>query len=93
MSPETQSKGYVFIMADRGNNMIAMDVTADLKKKMAGYKKITQSIKLVYYKPFAKHHHAVKRLAELSSLPKKQKFELITRHNPDWHDLTKELGA
>ena len=95
------NKGFVYIMASKRNGTLYIGVTNNLIRRVAEHiseinKGFTNrySVKtLVYYEPFSSFATAIKREKQLKSWKRAWKIALIERNNPQWQDLSTEIGV
>ena len=86
---------YVYIMTNRGNNVLYVGVTRDLikrvyehKEKLAdGFTKKYNIVKLVYYEVFEDIENAILREKQIKAGSRQKKINLIDSTNREWHDL------
>jgi putative endonuclease len=90
---------YVYIMTNKGNNVLYTGVTNDLKKRVyehknkltTGFTKKYNVTKLVYYEVFEDIENAILREKQIKGGPRKQKVQLVDSMNGKWHDLYEGL--
>ena len=90
---------YVYIMTNRGNNVLYVGVTRDLIKRVyehkaklvAGFTKKYNIVKLVYYEVFQDIGNAILREKQIKAGSRQKKIELINDMNKEWHDLYTDL--
>ena len=88
-------------MASKRNGTLYIGVTNNLIPACSGHisginKGFTNrySVKtLVYYEPFSSFATAIKREKQLKSWKRAWKIALIERNNPQWQDLSTEIGV
>ena len=93
-------KAYIYFMANNHNNVLYLGVTNDLVRRVTEHKaKINKGFtyqyncdKLVYFESFESFDTAIKREKQLKNWKREWKNELINKINPDWNDLSAELG-
>jgi len=86
---------YVYIMTNKGNNVLYTGVTRDLvkrvfqhkKKQVAGFTSRYNVIKLIYFEQFVSSLEAITREKQLKNGSRKNKVALIEKINPGWQDL------
>ena len=86
---------YVYIMTNKGNNVLYIGVTGDLVKRIfqhkerqiAGFTARYKVIKLIYFEQFVSPLEAIAREKQLKNGSRKKKVALIERINPGWLDL------
>lgn len=86
-----EQPGYVYIIADKGNSVINIEVTTNLKKRMWMYQRKTENIKLIYFEKCVTRSLAFTRARKLGQLSKQDKLDLVDKANSNWRDLTEEL--
>ncbi len=90
-----QKEKYVYILANRYNNVLYIGVTGDLVLRMYEHKNSMGSAytskyhvnKLVYYETFGDPYTAITREKYLKGKKREFKEKLINRSNPDWYEL------
>ena len=88
-------RSYVYIMATKGNSVLYIGVTVDLKKRVgqhknefySGFTKKYKVNKLVYYEEFDYLMKAIAREKTMKKWKRQWKINVITEMNPDWEDL------
>ena len=91
---------FVYILASRFRGTIYVGVTNDLSRRMGEHKSgavpgFTKRYKvnlLVYCENYASILEAQERERVLKRWRREWKFQLIEARNPDWHDLTNQIG-
>lgn len=91
---------FVYILASKRNGTLYIGVTSDLikrvfqhkEKKVAGFTKLYNVDKLVYYELFENSETAIKREKQLKEWKRNWKLELIEKVNKDWNDLYYDLA-
>jgi len=96
-----QAKGnyryyYTYILSNKKNDTLYMDVTDDLKRRMfehkheliEGYTKNHGLNKLVYFERFLFLKDALKREKQLKNWKRQWKIDMIERDNKRWKDLS-----
>ncbi|MCQ2456728.1 MAG: GIY-YIG nuclease family protein [Clostridia bacterium] len=86
---------FVYILANKNNNVIYTGVTNDLKRRVAEHKnKINDGFtkkynvdKLVFYEKTGNVMTAILREKQIKSWSRKKKNDLIESMNPKWADL------
>jgi len=86
---------YVYIMTNKGNNVLYTGVTGDLVKRVfqhkeqqvAGFTTRYNVIKLIYFEQFVSPIEAIAREKQLKNGSRKKKVALIKKANPGWLDL------
>ena len=90
---------YVYIMTNRGNNVLYVGVTRDLTKRVYehkaklvnGFTKKYNIGKLVYYEVFQDIENAILREKQIKAGSRQKKIELINDMNREWRDLYADL--
>lgn len=93
-------QSYVYILTNKTNRVLYTGVTADLRKRTYQHKEGTgsrftgkyQTKKLVYYEVHGDIMLAIAREKQIKAGRRKKKIELINDMNPQWRDLSDELG-
>ena len=91
---------YIYFMTNHYNNVLYVGVTNDIVRRVAEHKaKINKGFtfkyncdKLVYYEIFNLMTDAIAREKQLKNWKREWKNELITGFNPDWKDLSVQIG-
>jgi len=91
---------FVYILASRFRGTMYVGVTNDLSRRMGEHKSgavpgFTKRYKvnlLVYCENYASILEARERERVLKRWRREWKFQLIEAENPDWHDLTNQIG-
>ena len=91
---------YVYILTNRYKTVFYTGVTNDLYRRTLEHKaKINQGFSekynadnLVYYEHFFNIIDAIKREERLKRWNRKWQIDLIEKLNPEWRDLTDEIG-
>jgi putative endonuclease len=87
---------YVYIVTNKGNSVIYVGVTNDVKNRALQHKyglqdaftKKYECIKLVYYETFQWIEDAIAREKQLKAGYRQKKIDLINLENPKWLDLS-----
>ena len=96
-----QFGGTVYILANEYGSVLYIGVTSDLFSRIPEHfnKVYPNSFtakyncnKLVYYETFARIEDAIAREKQLKKWNRKWKDDLISRMNPEWKDLFKEIA-
>jgi len=91
---------YVYIITNKGNNVLYTGVTSNLDKRVQEHKenKYPHSFtsrykcyKLVHYEMTNNIESALAREKQIKGGSRKQKLELITAENPKWTDLSESF--
>jgi putative endonuclease len=93
-------QSYIYFLANTYNNVLYLGVTNNLVRRVAEHKaKINKSFsykynceKLVYYETFALITDAIAREKQLKNWKREWKNKLINDFNPEWKDLSNEIG-
>jgi putative endonuclease len=92
--------GYTYIMANRRNNVMYVEATANLKQRVYQHKtKFSLNSfsaryrlqKFIYYEVFDDLEAAFVRERKIKFMNRQEKKEMITRFNPEWRDLYSEI--
>ncbi|MBR4398042.1 MAG: GIY-YIG nuclease family protein [Fibrobacter sp.] len=90
---------YVYILTNQNNKVMYVGVTSDLVKRMQehvsgkylGFTARYNVHKLVKYEVYTDIRDAIARESQLKNWKRKWKNELVSKTNPKWNDLNKEL--
>jgi putative endonuclease len=90
---------YIYIMTNKGNNVLYTGVTNDLKRRVyehkeklvEGFTKKYNITKLVYYEIHNDIQNAILREKQIKGGSRQKKVKLINSMNKDWQDLYEEL--
>ncbi len=90
---------FIYIMTNKGNNVLYTGVTNDLKgrvyqhreKLVDGFTKKYCVMKLVYYEVFEDPENAILREKQIKAGSRQKKISLINNFNKEWIDLYNEL--
>ena len=94
--------GVVYILTNQGNTTLYTGVTSNIVRRLyehrtGVYKKSFTSKyalnKLVYYEVFHRIEDAITREKQIKAGSRLKKENLIISINPNWNDLSKELGV
>jgi putative endonuclease len=94
--------GVVYILTNQGNTTLYTGVTSNIIRRLyehrtGVYKKSFTSKyalnKLVYYEVFHRIEDAIVREKQIKAGSRLKKENLIISINPNWNDLSKELGV
>jgi putative endonuclease len=91
----------IYIMTNKGNQVLYTGVTSNLFKRVAKHKDKTTAgftsaynvTKLVYYEEYATMEEAIAREKQIKGGSRQQKIDLINSKNPEWKDLYEEFFA
>lgn len=91
---------FVYILASRFRGTMYVGVTNDLSRRMGehksgavpGFTKRYRVNLLVYCENYASILEARERERVLKRWRREWKFQLIEAQNPDWYDLTNQIG-
>jgi putative endonuclease len=91
---------FVYILASRFRGTMYAGVTNDLSRRMGehksgavpGFTKRYSVNLLVYCENYSSILEARERERVLKRWRREWKFQLIEAENPDWHDLTNQIG-
>ena len=94
-------KAYIYFITNRNNNVLYIGVTNDLPRRMAEYKaKVNKGFtyryncdQLVYFEAFSSITDAIRREKQLKNWKRAWKNELVQKENPQWKDLSKDIGV
>ncbi len=94
--------GAVYILTNKGHSTLYTGVTSDIVRRLYEhrngiYKKSFTSKyalnKLVYYEVFSRIEDAIAREKQIKGGSRLKKENLIISINPNWNDLSKEIGV
>jgi putative endonuclease len=96
-----KDNAYIYFLSNHHNNVLYIGVTNDIIRRIAEHKaKINKGFtykyncdKLVYYKIFSLITAAISREKQLKNWKREWKNKLIHDFNPEWKDLSKEIGV
>ncbi|MES2763209.1 MAG: GIY-YIG nuclease family protein [Bacteroidota bacterium] len=92
----------VYILTNQGNTTLYTGVTSNIIKRLyehrtgAYQKSFTSKYalnKLVYYEVFLRVEDAIAREKQIKAGSRVKKENLIISMNPNWNDLSKEVGV
>jgi putative endonuclease len=91
---------YIYILTNKNNHVLYTGVTGDLanrieqhrEKVVNGFTSRYNVTKLVYYELFDDPMSAIEREKQIKAGSRQKKIDLINHLNPDWKDLSDELG-
>lgn len=91
----------IYIMTNKGNQVLYTGVTSNLFKRVAEHKDKTIAgftsaynvTKLVYYEECATMEEAIAREKQIKGGSRQKKIDLINVKNPEWKDLYEEFFA
>lgn len=94
--------GAVYILTNQGNTTLYTGVTSNIIKRLYEHRTGTymQSFtskyalnKLVYFEVFSRIEDAIAREKQIKGGSRLKKENLIISINPNWNDLSKEVGV
>lgn len=93
------TESYVYLLANKHNNVLYTGVTSDLIRRVYEHKNklvkgFTQKYnvdRLVYYEACENIVVAIQREKQIKGWSRKKKDELINALNPEWNDLYRSL--
>jgi putative endonuclease len=96
-----KKEAYIYFMANKHNSVLYVGVTNDLRRRVAEHiAKINKGFtykyncdKLVYFEIIISITNAIKREKQLKNWKREWKDELINETNPNWNDLSEEIGV
>jgi len=94
-----QMESYVYLLANKHNNVLYTGVTNDLirrvyehkNKMVAGFTRKYNVDRLVYFEVCSGIVVAIEREKQIKGWSRKKKQELINSLNPEWDDLYRSL--
>ena len=92
---------HVYFLTNQYNNVLYIGVTNDILRRIAEHKaKVNKGFtykynceKLVYYETFMFLTDAIAREKQLKNWKRDWKNKLVNDFNPEWKDLSKEIGV
>ncbi len=94
--------GAVYILTNSGNTTLYTGVTSNIVRRLYEHRNATFKksftakyalTKLVYYEVYLNIEDAIAREKQIKSGSRAKKENLILSINPNWYDLSKEVGA
>ena len=93
-------KYFIYILTNQYNNVLYTGMTNNLIRRMIEHKeKMVKGFsskynldKLVYYEVFPRPSEAKFRERQIKAGSRKKKLGLVKSLNPEWKDLTNDLG-
>ena len=94
-------QGVVYILTNKSNTVLYTGVTRNLQRRIAehrlhlnqGFTKKYNTEKLVYYELFDRLDDAIHREKQLKKWHRDWKEKIINDFNPEWSDLTEDIGV
>jgi len=94
-----QTESYVYLLANKHNNVLYTGVTNDLvrrvyehkNKLLAGFTKKYNVDRLVYYEVCGSIIAAIEREKQIKGWSRKKKIDVINALNPEWNDLYQSI--
>lgn len=94
-----QTESYVYLLANKHNNVLYTGVTNDLirrvyehkNKLVAGFTQKYNVDRLVYFEVCSGIVVAIEREKQIKGWSRKKKQDLINTLNPEWDDLYRSL--
>ena len=95
-----KNEAHIYFLTNHYNNVLYIGVTNDIIRRVAEHKaKINKGFtykyncdKLVYYERFILMTDAIAREKQLKNWKREWKNELVTGFNPEWKDLSGQIG-
>ncbi len=99
MPANSETSGYVYILASKMAGTLYIGVTSDLIKRISqhhesltgGFTAKHHVHRLVHYERFSAIEDAIKHEKRLKSWKREWKIRLIEKTNPKWDDLYTQL--
>jgi putative endonuclease len=96
-----KTAAYVYFMANQNNNVLYTGITKNITRRVAEHKaKVHKGFtcrynceKLVYYEMYNLVTDAITREKQLKNWQRKWKNHLVNEENPEWRDLSEEVGV
>jgi putative endonuclease len=94
--------GVVYILTNKGNSTLYTGVTSNIVRRLYEHRQSTYSKsftskyclnKLVYYEVFLNIENAIAREKQIKGGNRLKKENLILSINPNWSDLSMEVGV
>ena len=93
------TESYIYLLANKHNNVLYTGVTSDLIRRVYEHKNklvkgFTQKYnvdRLVYYEACANIVVAIEREKQIKAWSRKKKDDLINALNPEWDDLYRSI--
>ena len=94
--------GAVYVLTNKNNTTLYTGVTSNLIKRLFEHRNAAKQFsftnkyalhKLVYYEVFLRIEDAIAREKQIKAGSRLKKENLIISINPNWYDLSKEVGA
>ena len=94
-------QGFIYILANKHNTTLYIGVTRNLPRRIAehklhinnGFSSKYNTDKLIYYESYDRLDTAIHREKQLKNWHRAWKEKLINDINPQWNDLSEEIGA
>ena len=90
----------VYIMASATGRALYIGITTDISRRLSEHRagKVTHTSKyrinrLIFVEPHDTAPDAIAREKQLKGWRRSKKIALINRSNPDWRDLSGEIGG
>ncbi len=90
----------VYIMASATGRALYIGITTDMSRRLSEHRagKVTHTAKyrisrLIFVEPHDTAPNAIAREKQLKGWRRSKKIALINRSNPDWRDLSGEIGG
>ena len=92
-------KGFVYILANKTNNVLYVGVTSDIVKRIyehknhlvEGFSDRYNVTKLVYVEVLSTIEQAIEREKRIKSWSRKRKEQLINELNPNYEDMYDDI--
>ncbi len=96
-----KDNAYIYFLTNTYNNVLYVGVTNDLVRRIAEHKaKVNKGFtykyncdKLVCFESYILMTDAIAREKQLKNWKREWKDKLITDYNPEWKDLSEEIGV
>ena len=94
-------QGIVYILTNKSNTVLYTGVTRNLRRRISehrlhlnqGFTMKYNTDKLVYYELFDRLDDAIHREKQLKKWRRDWKEKIINDFNPEWKDLTEDIGV
>jgi len=95
-----QKSYFVYILTNKSNRVLYVGITNNLSRRIGEHRSGLGSTftrqyrahKLVYFERFEKPLAAIAREKQIKAGSRRKKVLLIESINPEWQDLTPEIG-
>ena len=93
-------RGFIYMLTNKYNNVLYIGVTRNLQRRLAehklhinkGFSYKYKTEKLVFYEIYDRLDVAIQREKQLKRWKREWKDKLINDFNPEWKDLSGDIG-